>query len=172
MHFWMLMGLIHKTPSDGWVFSFPTPKFGERRSLYILGEIQTLDPEHRAQTNISYLSGGAPWPRLIFFLLGFIITPWHSSCPAWLKSLPLWPFAGTGPCSHEWSSFLAVWAQLRKFSLLWSHSGPAQFFLLPWLSVAAFYPLARGKDFYCLSLLPGSPGPSFQTPAETLPVLG
>lgn len=89
----------------------------------------------------------------------FIITPWFSSCPGWLWSLPFGPFGGTRPCCHGGTSLLALIAWqggvggggiLPPLKLI------SPVFLLLFLS-PPFHPLARGKDFYCLTLPVGSP---------------
>lgn len=61
MHFWMLMGLIHKTPSDGWRFSlFPLPSLENTDRFKCWVKSSPLDSEHGPQTNEGCPGRGAP----------------------------------------------------------------------------------------------------------------
>lgn len=94
MHVWMLLGLIHKTPSDGWRFStFPPPSLENTDHFKCWVQSNTLDLEHRTQTHKSYLGGDTTPASPTFFLVGFMVTPWHpSSTPT-----TSWPFEELQP---------------------------------------------------------------------------
>lgn len=135
MHVWMLLGLIHKTPSDGWCFStFPPPSLENTDHFKCWVQSNTLDLEHRTQTNKSYLGGDTTPASPTFFLVGFMVTPWHpSSTPT-----TSWPFEELQPLMLLSASTAQqeVTPLPLNPSLTSSDLPPA----LPWLLFVAFLP--------------------------------
>lgn len=97
----MLMGLIHKTPSDGWCFSlFPPPSLEntDHFKCWVKSNPKNWSTEHIMSR--THLGRGTMAASSTFFLAGFIVRPWALTLNLTLFFTIL-AFWGTSPADTD-----------------------------------------------------------------------